>query len=76
MFFRRDCPLVFEYQLGPLQTRDDRFEQPFHAERVIVNPPQVNIRGNFPIGQRLFLKQIASDFKILACSYWQNPLSE
>ena len=49
MFFRRDSSLVFEHRLEPLQARDDRLEQPFHAKRVIVNPPKINIRGDLAI---------------------------
>jgi hypothetical protein len=41
----RDSPLVFEHRLGPLQARDDRFKQPFHAQRMIVDAPQINIGG-------------------------------
>ena len=52
VFFRRDGPFGLEHRLGPLQARDDRFQQPFHAQRVIVNPPQIYIAGHFAIGQR------------------------
>jgi len=52
MFFRCDSSLLFEYRPGPLQAWNDGFQQPFHAEGVIVNPSQINIRGHFAIGQR------------------------
>jgi hypothetical protein len=35
-----------------LQARNDGFQQPFHTQSVIVNPPQINIRGHFAISQR------------------------
>jgi hypothetical protein len=34
-----------------LQSRHDRFQQPFHAQGVIVKPPQINIGGDFAVGQ-------------------------
>ena len=37
--------------LPSLQARDDRFQQPFHPQGVIVNPTQINIRGRLAIGQ-------------------------
>jgi hypothetical protein len=46
-----DGPLGLEHRLWPLQARDDRFQQPFHAEGVVVNTPQINIGGDFAIGQ-------------------------
>ena len=52
VFFRRDRPLGLEHRLGPLQARNDRFQQPFHAQGMIVNPPQINIGGHLAIGQR------------------------
>jgi len=52
VFFRRDGALDLEHRLGPLQARDDRFQQPLHAQRVIVNAPQIDIGGHFAIRQR------------------------
>ena len=31
MFFRRDGPFGLKHRLRPLQARNDRFQQPFHA---------------------------------------------
>jgi len=51
VFLRRDGPLGLAHRLGPLQARDDRFQQPFHAQRMIVNPPQIDIGGHLAVGQ-------------------------
>jgi hypothetical protein len=53
VFFRRDRPFFFEHGFWPLQSRNDRFEQPFHAQGVIVNAPQINIDGHLAVGQCL-----------------------
>ena len=45
-FPARSPAVLLEHRSGPLQARDDRLEQPFHAERVIVHPPQINMRGH------------------------------
>jgi len=37
MFLCCDGTLLLEGRLGPLQTRDDRFQQPFHAQGVIMD---------------------------------------
>ena len=38
-----DRALFLEDRLGPLPTRQDRFRQPAHIEREVVQPSQVNI---------------------------------
>ena len=50
VFFRRDSPLGLEHRPGPLQARDDRFQQPFHAQGVIMYPPQINVGGHLAVG--------------------------
>jgi len=62
MFLGRDGPLLLKHRLGPLEARDDGFEQPFHAERVIVNPPQEHIAGHLAIGQRP-VKMLGAGFR-------------
>ena len=42
---------AFVGRLGPLQARDDRSRQPFHAEGVVVDPPEINVRSSVAIGQ-------------------------
>jgi len=49
----RDGAFGFEKGPGPLQAGDNGFEQPIHAQSVIVDTAEVNVRGHFCVGQRL-----------------------
>ena len=46
-----DGALLFEHRPGPLQARDDGFEQPLHAEGVVVDAAEVNVGRDFAVGQ-------------------------
>ena len=43
---------VFEDRAGPLQARDDRFKQPFHAQGVVMDAAQIDVGRDFAIRQR------------------------
>jgi len=45
VFFGRDGALRLEYGPGPLEARDDRFEEPVHAEGVVVDAAEIDVRG-------------------------------
>jgi len=47
----RDGALLLEHRARPEQARDDGFEEPFHAEGVVVDAAEVNVGRDFAIGQ-------------------------
>ncbi len=69
----RDSAFGFENGPGPLQAWNDGFEQPIHAQSVIVDAAQVHVRRDFCVGKRLVEvlrtslrnSQVANTVKIL-----------
>ena len=50
VFLSRDGALGFEDGPGPLQARNNGFQEPIHAERVVVDAAQVNVGRDFAVG--------------------------
>lgn len=48
VLFKADGALGRVHDLRPLPLGNDRFQEPIHIEREVVNPPQINVCGHCP----------------------------